>query len=168
MRVALVGGSRAFGFGMVASAAVAPAMLNRMMLVVDRPGTDPPPLTVVNLGRVGHAAASYPRTIERFAYLRPDSWRLRATSWRRRPRATVESPGLFELTGYMPILPLALREKGFAPAFGSIARGYTGGTISPQPSPIHRAAGFAIQGTGSALMAVDGWLGNAAGRRPKR
>src|SRR5258707_12458378 len=54
VRIVVVGGTRAFGWGLVASQTIAPSLYTLMMLRVDRPGTDPPKLVTINLGRLGY------------------------------------------------------------------------------------------------------------------
>jgi hypothetical protein len=159
IRVALVGGARAYGWGMVASATTAPDMFTRMMLVIDRPGTDPPPLVVVNLGRLGAGVSDYPHTIEHYANLQLDYICLYDDLGVRDTVPTWADSGVFALTGYMPLLPLVLREKGLSLRFGSAILGYGGGAHAPNQSSVRRAAGLALEGAGASLMSIDQALG---------
>lgn len=161
VRVVLIGGTRAYGWGMVASATTAPAIYTRMQLVMDRPGTDPPPLVVLNLGRPGSVAADYPVTIEHYARLQPDYICLYDDLGA--PDAVPEwsSSGVFALTGYMPMLPLVLREKGRLLRWGTLLQRSAGDPVSDGPSVASRAAGFVLEMTGTVLMAADRTLGRA-------
>ena len=165
VRVVLIGGTRAFGWGMWASAATAPAIYTRMMLVIDRPGTEPPPLVVVNLGQPGAVAADYPLTIRHYADLRPDYICLYDDLGVRDTRPSWRDSGIFALTGYMPVLPLALREKGLSVRFGSVAQGYSAVPTAAVRSPLRRAAGRFLELAGAALMSLDRALARALGNR---
>lgn len=165
VRVVLVGGTRAFGWGMWASASTAPAIYTRMMLVIDRPGTDPPPLVVVNLGQPGAVAADYPLTIKHYADLRPDYICLYDDLGVRDTRPPWRDSGIFALTGYMPMLPLALREKGLSLRFGSVMQGYAAVPTAAVQSPVRRTAGRFLELAGATLTSLDGALDRALGHR---
>ncbi len=125
-RVAVLGGSTAFGYGVTWDEAF-PAALERS-LKASSPG---PQWSVVNLGYNNEGAYAFRFTLEDFAYLEPDVVILyegyndmvgddgRNTSLFRHG-----SP-VFVLTGYMPILPLVFHEKAMALTHGgSINAGY--------------------------------------------
>src|SRR5262249_18004181 len=71
-------------------------------------------------------------------------------------------------TGYAPVLPTVLREKGMLWRFGSVARGYG----SPEPAPasppsfVHRASGAAVEAVGASMGAVDRAAARPAGGGP--
>jgi hypothetical protein len=164
VRIALVGGTRAYGWGMVASATTAPAIYTRMQLVMDRPGTDPPPLVVLNLGRPGGMAADYPVTIEHYASLQPDYICLYDDLGAPDIVPEWSSSGVFALTGYMPMLPLVLGEKGRLLRSGTLMQHSAGGLVSDGPSVASRAAGFVLETAGTVLMAADHKLGEMVRR----
>src|SRR5260221_11591502 len=68
IRIAIVGGTRAFGWGEPASALTS-EVRRLIMLETDRRGGARRPVVVVNLGRLGALPDSYAATIEHFAYL---------------------------------------------------------------------------------------------------
>jgi hypothetical protein len=168
VRIAVVGGTRAFGWGLTASGTAASSMNTRMMLVIDRPGTEPPPLVILNLGRPGDRVADYPATIAHYAPLQPDFICLYDDLGAGDVRPTWIDSGVFALTGYMPMLPLALHEKGLALRFGSVIQGYAGTPVSPGPSAFARAAGTLLEGAGDVLASIDRGIARAAaaGHRP--
>jgi hypothetical protein len=62
------------------------------------------------------------------------------------------------MTGYAPILPLVLREKGFVWRFGNVRRGYEATEPTQRDvatSAIRRAAGSALDAVGAGLAAAD-------------
>jgi hypothetical protein len=156
IRIVLVGGTRAFGWGEPPS--LGSQIRRLMLLAIDRPGGRIRPVTVINLGRLGALPASYPATLDHFAYLRPDIVCIYDDLGVRGAIPTERTSAIFELTGYAPILPLVLREKGFVWRFGDVRRGYE--PIEPMQrdvatSAIRRAAGSALDAVGAGLAAAD-------------
>jgi hypothetical protein len=114
-RVAVLGGSTAFGYGVTWDSAF-PAALERA-LKASAPARQ---WSVVNLGYNNEGAYSFRFTLEDFAYLAPDLVVLyegyNDIIGDNGPNTALfrhESP-VFLLTGYMPILPLIFNEKALA------------------------------------------------------
>ena len=174
IRVAVVGGTRAFGWGLPASALVA-EIRRVIMLTTDRPGAELRPVVVINLGRPGALPDAYPETIEHYAYLRPDYICLYddlGVSGGSAISGTSGTSAVFELTGYAPALPLALREKGLVWRFGDVQNGYVqngyvrsgyvpagmrdaGGTLVVRTPIMRRTAGLLLQTIGDTLDTSD-------------
>ena len=168
VRIAIVGGTRAFGWGVPASAL--PAELRRLiMLTTDRAGGDVRPIVVVNLGRMGALPGAYPEIIEHYAYLRPDFVCLYddlGVQGGSPLTGTAHTSGIYQLTGYAPALPLVSREKGMALRFGDVQRGYASAASGPDSSAslVQRVAGSALQSAGQALAGVDQALSSVVSR----
>jgi hypothetical protein len=159
IRVVVVGGTRAFGWGLPASALVA-EIRRVIMLTTDRRGAALRPVVVINLGRMGALPASYPETIEHYSYLRPDFICLYddlGVSGGSATSGTGGTSAVFELTGYAPALPLALREKGLVWRFGEVRSGYVPVGLRPGGgiSLVRSAAGLLIQTVGDTLDTAD-------------
>jgi hypothetical protein len=159
IRVAVVGGTRAFGWGLPGSPLVA-EIRRVVMLTTDRPGADVRPVVVINLGRLGALPASYPETIERYAYLRADYICLYddlGVPGGSPMSGTDGASAVFRLTGYAPALPLVLREKGMVWRFGDVQIGYAPEAVRSKrgTSLMRGAAGAMLEGVGGALEAAD-------------
>ena len=156
IRVALVGGTRAFGWGEPA-AALASEIRRLIMLSTDQPGRTLRPVVVVNLGRLGAGPESYPSTIEHFAYLQPDYICVYDDLGVRGASTTDFTSGVFDLTGYAPALPLVLREKGMIWRSGDVKRGYVSAASQPGQSTsiLRRAAGSTLQTVADGASAAD-------------
>jgi hypothetical protein len=163
LRILLVGGTRAFGWGQDAFGTSSTLLRRLIMLETDRPGAVLRPITVVNLGRIGASAHSYAGTLDHYAYLDPDlvciydDLGMPFDAGERRS-------GIFALTGYVPALPLVLREKGIRWRVGDVRRGYEPGA-SPDPATPwwRRTAGGALEFAGQLAQSVDETL---ASREP--
>jgi hypothetical protein len=115
IRLAVVGGDFAFGWGVAASQTMIFEVRRLLLLDLDKRGGDQPAVTGVDLGARGLAPGGYAEWIDRFTYLRPDVLCL------------IPDPGLhvaaggtylpdreslaFTTLGYAPILPLVVGEK---------------------------------------------------------
>jgi hypothetical protein len=124
-RVAVLGGSTAFGYGVTWDSAF-PAALESAM----KETAPAQRWSVVNLGYNNEGAYSFRFTLEDFAYLQPDVVVLyegyNDMIGDNGPNTALfrhDSP-VFLLTGYMPILPLVFREKAMSLMHGSIDAGY--------------------------------------------
>jgi hypothetical protein len=156
IRVVIVGGTRAFGWGEPASAL--PSVLRQIvMLTTDRPGHELRPVVVINLARLGALADTYPATLDRYGYLNPDYVCVYDDLGVRGAEFVAHPSGVSVLTGYAPILPLVFREKGMVWRFGGVAAGYASPTSSiPAGTSVLRAlAGRALMQAGAALAAAD-------------
>jgi len=111
-RVAVLGGSAAYGYGVTADEAI-PAVLERLL----RARTPSPLFTVVNLAYNNEGAYSFRTTLEDYRWLDcdlvflyegyndlNDDYRVNVSVFRH------DSP-IFRLTGYLPIFPIIFREK---------------------------------------------------------
>jgi hypothetical protein len=168
IRVAIVGGTRAFGWGVPASAL--PAELGRVtMLTTDRPGGDLRPIVVVNLGRMGAQPHDYREIIEHFAYLQPDYICLfddLGVPGGSPLTGTHDTSGIYQLTGYAPALPLVFREKGMIWRLGDVRLGYAPAASARQSraSIGWRMAGAALESVGQTLGAADQALSSLVSR----
>ncbi len=159
IRVAVVGGTRAFGWGAPASALVS-VIRGLIMGTTDRPGAELRPVVVINLGLLGALPDSYPDTIEHFSYLQPDYICLYDDLGVRGGSPITGTDGtsaVYELTGYAPMLPLVLREKGMIWRLGDVQRGYVSLEFQRDPatSRLRRAAGSTLEALGDAMGAAD-------------
>ena len=115
IRIAVVGGELAFGWGVAEGETLAPNVRRLVALEIDQRGQVLRPVEAVNLGAIGLPPRKYAAWIERFAYLRPDVVCLvvdpRRHETRRRPMPDRRSV-VFAAFGYAPMLPLVLEEKG--------------------------------------------------------
>lgn len=169
IRIVVVGGTRAFGWGQSGSA-LASQIRRLILLTIDRPGSVLRPVVVINLGRLGALPDSYPATLEHFAYLQPDVVCIYDDLGVRGPLPEEATSAVFALTGYAPALPLVLREKGMVWRLGDVKRGY-GGVDSPPHSarpPLHRAAGSMLEAVAGGLGAADRIAARALVRRTGR
>jgi hypothetical protein len=148
VRVAMLGGSTAFGWGLPASESI-PAFLERRLNLAGRGR-----FSVVNLGAPGQGAYGFLFDLQDFEYLEYDVVCLyegyndvgpltqrglnNYLRWRR------ESP-VFRWTGYYPILPVVLREK---------AQVMVGGPAAGKPGQVVFNAGIARRTVAGAMSAV--------------
>src|SRR5260370_23838182 len=72
IRLGVVGGDLAFGWGVAASEPLAPSIRQLVALQIDKPRRPLTMVTALNLGAQGLAPSEYARWITHFAYLRPD------------------------------------------------------------------------------------------------
>lgn len=128
LRVAVLGGSAAFGYGVGWDDAV-PAVLQRI-LQAKFSETARGPVSVVNLAYNNEGAYSFRFTLRDYAYLDYDIVSLHSgyndlmgDSHINSAVYRHESP-VFRATGYMPILPVVLREKASSWLYGDIGAGY--------------------------------------------
>ena len=112
LRVVLVGGTRAFGWGEPASGTTVQAVRFELSRVLDRPNRPLQPIVAINLGQLGASTDSYVQTLEHFSYLAPDYIVIFDDLGDAGPNRPFDVSGIFALTGYHPMLPLVLQEKG--------------------------------------------------------
>jgi lysophospholipase L1-like esterase len=132
IRIAVLGGSTAFGYGVTANHAF-PAYLQRMLNEkLDGLGGRARKVTVLNLSYNNESAVCFASTLASYAYLRPDIVLLYSgindkpfISYYRRPEQCHRNKSVvFRLTGYLPILPLVVQEKYFQLRYGTVEEGY--------------------------------------------
>lgn len=116
IRIEVVGGDLAFGWGVAASEALAPSLRDDVSPAVAASSRRQSNVTAVALGALGLAPTDYASWIEHHASLRPDVICIVADP---SGHPLADSPFLparrsaaFRAFGYSPILPLVLEEKG--------------------------------------------------------
>lgn len=124
-RIAVLGGSTAFGYGVTWDQAFPAALERGLNATVPNKQW-----SVVNLGYNNEGAYSFRFTLEDFGYLTPDLVILYegyndiiGDSGPNKSLFRHSSP-VFVLTGYMPILPLIFHEKALALRHGSLDAAY--------------------------------------------
>jgi hypothetical protein len=128
LRLAYLGGSTAFGYGVNWDEAI-PAQLEKKLNAALPPSVSR--VTVVNLAYNNEGAYSFTFTLNDYKYLNYDIACLYEgyndmMGDPRQPNTSVfrhDSP-VFKLTGYLPIFPVAFREKASALRFGGDLNGY--------------------------------------------
>jgi hypothetical protein len=143
LRFVFVGGTRAFGWGEPASGTTVAAVRFELSRVLDRPNTPLRPLVAINLGQLGAGPATYAATLERYASLQPDYVGIIDDLGDPGPNRAFDPSGIFTMTGYRPMLPLVLQEKGAMTS--------------------SRAIGAPLESAGRTLAAIDRRLAQAAG-----
>lgn len=179
IRIVVVGGSTAFGYGLPPSEAF-PSYLER-----DLNRTGRGRFTVVNLGAPGQGAYGFQYDLQDFAYLKYDLAILYEgyndlgpndlpedvphpydpNTPARTPRQGVnellwrrQSP-VFRATGYMPVLPLVFREKAMSMlAGGDLDAAYRGRTVF-KPGLATRATARALMSAAAIADSVGAQLG---------
>ena len=116
IRVAVVGGDLAFGWGVAADETLAAYVRRLVTLDLDRASGASRLVTAVNLGAQGLAPSEYASWVEHFAYLQPDVICLLPDPGGhplKEGRFLPDRHSLaFAAFGYSPILPLVLVERG--------------------------------------------------------
>ena len=116
LRIAVVGGDLAFGWGVAADETMAAYLRRLVILDLDRARGATRLVTAVNLGAQGLAPAEYASWVEHFAYLQPDVICVVPDPGRHPLREGRFLPdrhsAAFAAFGYSPILPLVLLERG--------------------------------------------------------
>ncbi len=112
LRIAVVGGTRAFGWGEPISGTTVAGVQFELSRVLDVPSKPLMPIVAINLGQIGARPESYPATLSRYAYLKPDYLVILDDLGEAGPSRPFDPSGVFALTGYQPMLPLVLEEKG--------------------------------------------------------
>jgi GDSL-like Lipase/Acylhydrolase family len=120
LRVAVLGGSTAYGYGVTADEAM-PARLEQK-LRARRVAASQPPVSVVNLAYNNEGVYSYAFTLRDYAYLDYDIVLMYQgyNDLGGKPNLQVyrhQSP-VFRMTGYLPIFPVVFREKAGAMLHG--------------------------------------------------
>jgi lysophospholipase L1-like esterase len=164
-RVAVVGGSTAFGYGVTWDNAF-PALLSARLNESLRPSRQ---VSVANLGYNNEGAYSFKYTLSDFLYLEYDTV-LIYTGYNDLGGANTQvyrhqSP-VFRLTGYMPILPVVLREKAMALRAGGDLEGAYAGKVAFSASRQDRTAAAVLDTTVGVLKALEGQLGRLSAERP--
>jgi hypothetical protein len=162
IRIAVVGGDLAFGWGVAASETLAANVRQLVAAETDRPGAELHPVTAVNLGALGLAPSDYAGRIEHYQYLRPDiicivadadrpAW---GHAWLPDARSAI-----WQRTGYAPMLPLVLEEKGWPATAAALRRvdAALGGPLGSPDADYVEALSAAVTeafGVGAAVVVV--------------
>jgi hypothetical protein len=141
-RIAVVGGDLAFGWGVAASETLAPGLRLLASVALDRPGNAARRVTAVNLGAMGLPPRRYASRVDHYRYLRPDVVCIYVdlpssaadSGWAVLPQ---ENSLIFAATGYAPMLPLVLVDKGAAVQSTLMAQ--TGRLLSNADAAMYRA-----------------------------
>ena len=129
LRIAVVGGTFAYGWGVEAEHTLAGYLRQLVSVALNQAGQPPIRVTAANLAGIDIRPADYTERIRRYAYLAPDLVCIEPDPpVENAPlrHGTPERSGVFALTGYMPALPLVLAEKGRVMGTGSLARATAG------------------------------------------
>lgn len=168
LRLAVLGGSTAFGYGLPWYEA-APAVLERQLNAMRPPDRR---VSVVNLAYNNEGAYSYRFTLEDFNFLDYDVVVLydgyNDMMGDVGPNTAVyrhDSP-VFRLTGYFPLLPLALRERAMLLRSGgdlraayAASRGEAEGKTTFQPNAVERGSAATMETAASITEALGEQLG---------
>ena len=155
IRLAILGGTRAFSLGSTASWTIATVVRQQVMLTTDRPGGAVRQVVSLTLAWPGALPDSYAATLDRFAYLKPDYICIYDDLGVGGAPLREEASGFFARTGYWPALPVALQEKGMLWRFGSVRAGYDRRAAVSTGGALRRAAGASVELAGDALSTVD-------------
>jgi hypothetical protein len=112
LRVVFAGGTRAFGWGEPPGSTIPASVRFELSRVLDVRGRAVRPIVAINLGTLAGDASSYAATLEHFSYLAPDYVGIVDDLGERGPNRPFAVSGVYRLTGYQPMLPLVLEEKG--------------------------------------------------------
>mgnify|MGYP000455481373 CR=1 FL=1 len=162
LRVVMLGGSTAFGYGVTWDEAI-PALLERTL----NEQASPPLTRVVNLGYNNEGAYAFLPTLTDFEYLDAEIVCLYEGYNDLRgdfiPNLSVyrHYSAVFRLTGYFPILPLALSEKALALRYGgdlnaayAANRGERGTTVF-RPGLADRTSAVALEAAESVSSSLS-------------
>ncbi|MGE0866072.1 MAG: GDSL-type esterase/lipase family protein [Vicinamibacterales bacterium] len=163
LRVVMLGGSTAFGYGVTWDEAI-PARLERELNA-----SGGAPFSVVNLGFNNEGVYSFLPTLQDYESLDYDLVVLyegyNDLFGDQAPNLAVyrHESVVFRLTGYFPILPLALNEKALALRHGSLDAAYAAIRREPGATTVFRP-GLASRTSATALEAAES-VSNALGRQ---
>jgi hypothetical protein len=164
LRVAVVGGSTAFGYGVTWENAF-PALLAAKVNEFTLPSRQ---VSVANLGYNNEGAYSFKYTLNDFLDLNYDTAVI-YTGYNDLggPNTQVyrHQSAVFRLTGYMPIMPVVLREKAMALRAGGDLEGAYAGKVAFNAGRQDRAAAAMLDTTVGMLKALEGQLGRLSADR---
>jgi hypothetical protein len=158
MRVAVLGGSTAFGYGTRPDEAF-PAYLEQQ-LASRRRHANEGPVTVVNLAFNGQGAHSFRSTLDDYAYLAADVVILYEGYNDLMPEPNTAAfrhdSAVFRLTGYLPIMPMALHEKAEGFLHGAVTKrdGNRDSTVF-SPGLANRVTGHALEQAGVVAASLE-------------
>jgi hypothetical protein len=161
LRVVFLGGSTAYGYGVAWNETI-PAYLEQ-----DLARRRSSPVSVVNLGYNNEGAYSFAFTLDDYRYLNYDVVCLyegyNDIAGIQNRSVFRRTSAVFRLTGYMPILQIALPEKAAALWYGDTAALYQGdGKTAFRPSLVKRTLAGAMYATNEVGRAFESQLGRLA------
>jgi hypothetical protein len=164
-RVAVLGGSSAYGYGVGAADAI-PAVLERLL----RSRSQSPLFTVVNLAYNNEGAYSFKTTLQDYRWLDYDlavlyeGYNDLADEERTNVQVFRHDSPLFRITGYMPIFPIIFKEKAAAMLNG----GDPGALYRPGPATVFhaglatRAGAGVLDATANVAKSLEAQIGRVA------
>jgi hypothetical protein len=157
VRVAVLGGSTAFGYGRAWDASM-PYLLEQRLNAAAKGR-----FSVVNLAFNNEGAFAVRFTLEDYAWLDYDLAIVYEgyNDLGDEPHYHVfrHRSAVFRLTGYLPILPLVLNEKAFSLLHGNVARGYDGSKTTFRPGVVEQTTARAIETAAAAARSLEDQLG---------
>jgi hypothetical protein len=171
LRVAMLGGSTVFGYGVAWNESIPAFLEPKLQAQLGRP------VTVVNLGYNNEGAYSFQPNLEDFAYLDYDVIVLyegyNDLPGDEGPNRSVyrRNSAIFRAFGYFPILPLYLEEKAGSLRYGDLNAAYEESRRKEEdrqvvfrPGLAQRTGAAALEAISSMTTALDGQLENSAAR----
>lgn len=175
IRVAMLGGSTAFGYGVTWDEAI-PAQLERVL----NEHTSALPTRVVNLGYNNEGAYAFLSTLQDFEFLDADiavfyeGYNDLAGDYGVNRAVFRHESVVFRLTGYFPILPLALVEKARSLRFGgdldaayAAARNEPGSQTVFRPGLADRTSASALEAAGAVSESLSRQLDRLSNQAPQ-
>jgi hypothetical protein len=173
VRVAMLGGSSVFGYGVRWNESIAAYLQDELRRRLQGP------VTVLNLGYNNEGAYSFVPNLEDFAYLDYDvivlyeGYNDLAGDQNRNELVYRRNSLIYRTTGYFPILPIYLQEKAMALRSGNANAEYTAAANSsaaPQtvfrPSLAQRTTASALDALLAMTLALDGQFAASANSPP--
>ena len=154
-RIVVVGESTAFGYGVHWQESF-PVYLQD--LLNQQYASAGHPVTVVNLGYNDEGAHSYRFTLVDYAYLDYDAVVFYSGYNDLGKNLNVFRHGspIFRLTGYMPILPVVLREKAMViTSGGRLEDAYLGKKVVFRPNTVQQVTASALEGLAYAMYSIE-------------
>lgn len=173
LRIAMVGGSTVFGYGVAWNESIPSYLEAKLKQRLNRP------VTVLNLGFNNEGAYAFVPNLEDFEYLDYDVIVLyegyNDLPGDEQPNRGVyrRHSAIFRATGYYPILPLYLEEKAKALRFGNVGAAYEASQpngnknqVVFRPGLAQRTSAAALEAISAMTQALDGQLAKTATAPP--
>jgi hypothetical protein len=172
LRVAMVGGSTVFGYGVAWDESIPAYLEAKLRERLNRP------VRVVNLGYNNEGAFAFEPNLEDFAYLNYDVAVLyegyNDLPGDEGPNQSVyrRNSAIYRVFGYYPILPLYLEEKARSLKYGNLDAAYQAlgegdkAKVVFRPNLAQRTSAAALQAISSMTQALDGQLAKTGGAPP--
>ena len=157
-RIVALGGSTVLGFGVVWDEAF-PGQLEQILNAAG----DRLRASVVNLGYNNDGAYAMKYTLDDYAYLQPDLAILyegyNDLYGQLNTQVFRHQFAVFRVTGYLPLLPIVLREKAMALRAGDLRLAYRGDKVVFRPNLAQRSAAATLEAASAINLALDHQLG---------